>query len=67
MTLVLAAVAWPLDTSRTMTTAIVQGGVPGGGTDVVASHRQATRNHREATWRLASRTQAPETALFPTS
>lgn len=36
----------------------VQGGVPGDGTDLVAHHRQVTRNHLEATVELAARLRA---------
>ena len=49
---------------------MVQGGVPGTGTQVAANHRQVTRNHVEATARLVSRTSAngekpPDFVLWP--
>lgn len=55
-----AVVAKPVDESRTLTVAIIQGGVPGNGTDLVANHRQVTRNQQGATEQLASRVQAGE-------
>jgi apolipoprotein N-acyltransferase len=60
LTFLPAALARPVDESRTVTVAIVQGGVPGNGTDLVSNHRRFTRNQREATVQLASRIQAGE-------
>lgn len=60
----LALPGTPVDESRTVTVAIVQGGVPGDGTDLVSNHRSFTRNQQEATARFASRVQAGE-ALVP--
>lgn len=62
--------AKPVDTSRTLKVAIVQGGVPGSGTDLVANHRQVTLNHQRATQQLASRIQAgaesaPDLVIWP--
>lgn len=52
LTVLPAALARPADDSRTVTVAIIQGGVPGDGTDLVSNHRQFTRNstggHRAA-------------------
>lgn len=52
----------PDATSRSMTVALVQGGVPGDGTDLVANHRQLTRNQRRATEVLAERVRAGQAA-----
>ena len=60
LTVLPAALARPADESRTVTVAIIQGGVPGDGTDLVSNHRQFTRNQREATLQLAARVQAGE-------
>lgn len=70
LTLIPAMVAGPVDESRTLTVAIIQGGVPGNGTDLVANHRQVTRNHQEATEQLASRVEsgdepAPDVVIWP--
>ena len=43
------AVPFTIDRSGSMTVAAVQGGVPGRGNDLVAHHREVTRNHVEAT------------------
>ncbi|WP_203335482.1 apolipoprotein N-acyltransferase [Nocardioides limicola] len=50
--------------------AAVQGSVPGDGTDILLDHRQVTRNHAEATARLAAdvaagREPAPDFVLWP--
>jgi apolipoprotein N-acyltransferase len=42
------------DTVGSATVAAVQGNVPGDGSDILLDHRQVTRNHREATERLAA-------------
>jgi len=70
LTLIPALVAKPVDESRTLTVAIIQGGVPGNGTDLVANHRQVTRNQRDATKQLASRVEsgdepAPDVVIWP--
>lgn len=43
-----------------MTTAVVQGGVPGDGRQLVAHHREVTQNHVEATLDLAARVRRGE-------
>lgn len=60
----------PIETSRLVTVAVVQGGVPGDGTDLVNNHRQVTRNHLAATRELASRVRAggvpePDLVVWP--
>ena len=65
-----AVLAKPVDKSRPVTVAIVQGGVPGNGIDLVTDHRQVTRNHQAATERLASRVRlgkepAPDLVIWP--
>lgn len=54
---VVAAVVVPWSTQRdgSVTVAAVQGNVPGTGNDLVAVHREVTRNHVEATVALADR------------
>lgn len=42
------------------TVAVVQGDVPGDGSDILLDHRQVTRNHVEATLELADRVDAGE-------
>jgi apolipoprotein N-acyltransferase len=42
------------------TVAVVQGDVPGDGSDILLDHRQVTRNHVEATVELAARVEAGE-------
>ena len=42
------------------TVAVVQGDVPGDGSDILLDHRQVTRNHVEATVELADRVEAGE-------
>ena len=63
-------IAKPVEASRDLTVAIVQGGVPGDGTGFVGNHRQATRNQQVATQRLASGVQAgeqpaPDVVIWP--
>ena len=65
-----ALLAQPVDTSRTFTVALVQGGVPGDGTDLVRHHRQLTRNQMGATRQLARRARrsvgvAPDLVVWP--
>ena len=55
-----AVLAKPVDESRTVDVAIVQGGVPGDGTDLVGNHREVTRNQQRATQQLAARARAGE-------
>lgn len=55
---------------RTVQVAAVQGDVPGAGDDVVAVHRDVTRNHVETTMQLgddvaAGRVPAPELVVWP--
>lgn len=61
--------AW-VDGAPAATVAVVQGGVPGAGNDVVAVHRQVTVNHVIATMDLADRVAAggvaqPDFVLWP--
>ena len=49
-------------TAGTVRIAAVQGNVPGDGSDILLDHRQVTRNHVDATLRLADRIAAGETA-----
>ena len=70
LTVLPAASARPVDESRTLNVAIVQGGVPGDGTDLVSNHRQFTRNQKEATEQLAVATRAgkgpvPDLVIWP--
>lgn len=60
LTFLPALLAKPVDESQTVTVAIIQGGVPGDGTDLVRNHRRFTRNQKEATEQLASGIQAGE-------
>jgi len=65
-----ALLAQPADASSTFTVAIVQGGVPGDGTDLVRHHRQLTRNQMDATRQLARQTRrspgiAPDLVVWP--
>ena len=60
LSLMPAVAAKPVDESRTQTVAIIQGGVPGRGTDLVANHRQVTRNLQDATQQLALQVQTRE-------
>lgn len=53
-----------------LTVAVVQGGVPGDGSDILFDYRQVTRNHVDLTERLASdvaagRTPAPAFVVWP--
>ncbi len=45
------------------TVAVVQGNVPGDGDDILLDHRQVTRNHVDATVRLADEVEAGEETL----
>ena len=47
-------------TTDTRTVAVVQGDVPGDGTDILLDHQQVTRNHVDATVRLADAVAAGE-------
>ena len=63
-------VAKPVEVSRSQAAAIVQGGVPGDGTDVAGTHRQITRSQQETTQRLAARVwaggpAAPDVVIWP--
>ena len=63
-------IARPVEPSRDLSVAIIQGGVPGDGTDLVGNHRQVTRNQQKATRLLASRVQtgdqpAPDVVIWP--
>lgn len=60
LTVLPAVLAELVDRSRTVTVAIIQGGVPGDGKDLVAHHRQVTRSQQVATQLLASRVRAGE-------
>lgn len=51
--LIMSTLAIELPSTGTARVAVVQGGVPGDGTDLVAHHRTVTRNHLAATQRLA--------------
>ena len=66
----LAAGSVPAAASRSLTVALVQGGVPGDGTDIVANHRQLTRNQQRATKALAARVRSgrvapPDLVVWP--
>jgi len=57
-------------TGETRTVAVVQGDVPGDGSDILYDHRQVTRNHVDATVRLAEEVAAgerprPDFVLWP--
>lgn len=65
---------WPLappgERSGSTTVAVVQGDVPGTGTELVLNHREVTRSHVELTEELAARVargeeQAPDWVLWP--
>ena len=58
----LVTVVVPYETTEIgrMTTAVVQGGVPGDGRQLVAHHREVTQNHVEATRDLAARARRGE-------
>lgn len=62
----------PVDVARTgsVTVAVVQGDVPGSGTDVAGNHRQITRSHSRATLDLARRVESgtaprPDLVVWP--
>lgn len=72
--LVVAGLPWVLPTwdhaDGTVTVALVQGGVPGAGDDLVSHHRQVTRQHVEATEQLAAdvaagRQPRPDLVVWP--
>lgn len=70
VTLVPAVAAYPLDVDGSATVAVVQGNVPGTGTDLVGVHREVTANHVAATRRLADDVSAgrqprPDFVLWP--
>lgn len=70
--LTLLPVLMPYDTpvSGTATVAVVQGNVPGDGTNILYDYRGVTRNHRDATVALAADIQAgktpqPDVVIWP--
>lgn len=70
VTLLPTLVTWRPDLEGTVTVAAVQGDVPGTGDDVVAVHREVTRNHVEATVALAADVEAgatprPDLVVWP--
>lgn len=58
--LIVAAIGLPVgqDSSGALRVAVVQGGVPGDGTDLLRSNREVTRDHVTATTTLAARLRA---------
>lgn len=63
-------VAYPVSEDGTAVVAVVQGDVPGDGSDILVDHRQVTRNHADATVELAARVDAgtvpaPDFVLWP--
>ena len=63
-------VPWTVPTSGERTVAVVQGDVPGDGSDILLDHRQVTRNHVDATVRLAGQVAsgerpAPDFVVWP--
>ena len=61
---------WTVPTTDERTVAVVQGDVPGDGTDILLDHRQVTRNHVDATVDLAEQVAAgeqdePDFVLWP--
>ncbi|HYH35769.1 MAG TPA: apolipoprotein N-acyltransferase, partial [Nocardioides sp.] len=61
---------WTVPTAGERTVAVVQGDVPGDGSDVLLDHRQVTRNHVEATVELADEVAAgtrpqPDFVVWP--
>jgi apolipoprotein N-acyltransferase len=60
VSLVPALVPYAPDISERTTVAVVQGNVPGDGDDILLDHRQVTRNHVDATTRLADEVAAGE-------
>ena len=70
VTLVPALVPWTVPTTGQRTVAVVQGNVPGDGTDILLDHQQVTRNHVDATVRLAEEVAAgqrrePDFVVWP--
>lgn len=62
--LTVAPVAAPfnVEPEATARVAVVQGNVPGDGSDILLDYRQVTRNHRDATVALAARVAAGDSA-----
>ena len=65
-----ALAPWTVPTVGERTVAVVQGDVPGDGTDILLDHRQVTRNHVDATVELAEQVaageqQAPDFVVWP--
>lgn len=65
-----AVVSFTTGTTGSVTVAVVQGNVPGTGNDLVAVHREVTRNHVESTVDLAERVaageeEAPDFVIWP--
>ncbi len=65
-----AVAPYTTEESGSVTVAVVQGNVPGTGNDLVAVHREVTRNHVDATIDLAARVQAgdverPDFVIWP--
>ena len=63
-------VPWTTDRAGSVTVAAVQGNVPGTGNDLVAVHREVTRNHVDVTVDLAERVAAgtaarPDFVIWP--
>jgi len=61
---------WTVPTTGERTVAVVQGDVPGDGTDILLDHQQVTRNHVDATVRLAEQVDAgqqdaPDFVVWP--
>ncbi|WP_249423689.1 apolipoprotein N-acyltransferase [Nocardioides coralli] len=70
VSLVPALTAYPVPTVGDRQVAVVQGDVPGDGSDILLDHRQVTRNHVEATVALAGdvragRAPAPDFVVWP--
>lgn len=55
ITTLLAAASPDIESSGSIRVAVVQGGVPGNGTELVQFHREVTRNHVAATEQLGAR------------
>ncbi len=60
VSLVPTLVPWTAPTTGERTVAVVQGNVPGDGTDILLDHRKVTRNHVDATVALAEDVAAGE-------
>jgi apolipoprotein N-acyltransferase len=70
VSLVPALVPWTVPTTGERTVAVVQGNVPGDGTDILLDHQQVTRNHVDATVALAEQVaegeqDEPDFVLWP--